>query len=186
MFFDGRDSVHETMNRLIETLQGAGITYAIMGGMAVNAHGHKRTTKDVDVLLTQTGFEEFQRRCVGITFDSIPKRGRRFIDRANGVNLDILIAGRFPGSGKPGPIVFPSPDEVSETIDERRVINLPTLIQLKLAARRHQDFADVVSLIRVHNLDETYQEKLHPAVHRDYIECLDEKRREDEYEAREA
>ena len=60
-----------------------------------------------------------------------------------------------------------------------------TLIQLKLAARRHQDFADVVNLIRVHNLDESYQEKLHPSLHRDYVECLEEKRREDEYESRE-
>ena len=64
-------------------------------------------------------------------------------------------------------------------------INLETLIQLKLAARRHQDFADVVNLIRVHNLDESYQAKLHPSLHRDYIECLEEKRREDEYESRE-
>ena len=30
-----------------------------------------------------------------------------------------------------------------------------------------------------------YDEKLHPSVHQDFIECLEEKRREDEYEARE-
>ena len=53
-----------------------------------------------------------------------------------------------------------------------------------MAARRWRDFADVVELIRVHNLDETYLEKIHPAVHRDFIECLEEKRREEEYEAR--
>jgi hypothetical protein len=73
---------------------------------------------------------------------------------------------------------------VSETIERIRVVDLPTLIQLKLAARRYQDFADVVNLIRVHNLDESFQAKLHPALHQDYIECLEEKRREQEYEAR--
>ena len=66
------------------------------------------------------------------------------------------------------------------------VVNLLTLLTLKLAARRHQDFADVVNLLRIHNLDETFAEKLHPSLHRDYTECLEEKRREDEYEAREA
>ncbi|HYT89313.1 MAG TPA: hypothetical protein VEL76_11460, partial [Gemmataceae bacterium] len=60
---------------------------------------------------------------------------------------------------------------------------LVTLIQLKLAAGRYQDFADVVNLIRAHELDESFQEKLHSSVRRDYIECLEEKRREDEYEA---
>jgi hypothetical protein len=64
------------------------------------------------------------------------------------------------------------------------VVDLPTLIQLKLAARRYQDFADVVNLIRANNLDESFQGKLHPSVQGDFIECLEEKRREDEYEAR--
>jgi hypothetical protein len=73
---------------------------------------------------------------------------------------------------------------VSEPRGNVQVIDLPTLVQLKLAARRHQDFADVVNLIKFNNLDESYQERLHPSLHRDYIECLEEKRREDEYEAR--
>jgi hypothetical protein len=93
--------------------------------------------------------------------------------------------GRFPGTGKPGPIAFPEPSAVSEVIDKYSVVNLPTLIQLKLAARRWWDFADVVELIRIHNLDESFPQQLHPAVRRDFIECLEEKRREDEYEARE-
>ena len=98
--------------------------------------------------------------------------------------FDILVTGLFPGTGKPGPIPYPDPAAVSETIEKIRVVDLPTLIQLKLAARRYQDFADVVNLIRVQNLDGSFQTKLHPAVHRDYIECLEEKRREEEYEAR--
>ena len=57
--------------------------------------------------------------------------------------------------------------------------------QLKLAARRYQDFADVVQLIRAHQLEEAFANRLHPSLQPDYIECLEEKRREDEYEARE-
>ena len=52
MFFQGNDRVHETMHRVAQRLESAGIPYAIVGGMAVNAHGHQRTTGDVDFLLT--------------------------------------------------------------------------------------------------------------------------------------
>ena len=186
MFFEGRDKVHDTMNRLVAALDAEGISYAIMGGMAVNVHGHERMTKDVDVLLTQEGFETFRTKFLGTLFDPVAGRPRRFSDRQNGVTLDVLVTGRYPGSGKPGPVAFPDPETAGEVLDNKRVINLATLIQLKLAARRYQDFADVVSLIRVHNLDESYQARLHPSLHRDYIECLEEKRREEEYEAREA
>jgi hypothetical protein len=74
---------------------------------------------------------------------------------------------------------------VSQIIDKHRVVDLPTLIQLKLAARRHRDFGDVVELIRIHNLDESFRQKLDESLRRDFIECLEEKRREEEYEARE-
>jgi hypothetical protein len=63
--------------------------------------------------------------------------------------------------------------------------HLTTLIQLKLAARRHADLGDVVNLIRAHNLDESLNRHLRPSVHADFVECVEEKRREDEYDARE-
>jgi len=186
MFFQGQSPVHQTMSRLAAALETANIPYAIVGGMAVGAHGHQRTTNDLDILLTAAGFAEFRRLFLHTQFDPVPRRPRRFTDRSNGVTLDVLITGRYPGSGQPGPIAYPAPDDVSETIDNKRVVNLVTLITLKLAARRHQDFADVVNLIRVHDLDETFADQLHSSLHRDYLECLEEKRREDEYEAREA
>lgn len=184
MFFQGKDAVHETLRRVTDQLEQAGIAYAILGGMAVNAHQHERTTRDVDLLLTAAGLAEFVRQFVGTDFDRVAGRPRRFTDRVNGVCFDVLVTGLFPGSGQPGPIAFPDPADVSEVIDNRRVVNLPTLIQLKLAARRYQDFADVVSLIRANGLDESFLPRLHPAVHADFTECLEEKRREDEYEAR--
>src|SRR5262249_35811635 len=107
------------------------------------------------------------------------------VEKQSGVTLDVLVTGLYPGSGKPGPIAFPDPEQASEEIEKTRVVTLPHLIQLKLAARRFYDFGDVVFLIRVHNLDESFMYKLHPSVHKDFIECLEEKRREDEYEARE-
>jgi hypothetical protein len=185
MFFQGRDEVHKTMRRLAKRLEKANICYAVVGGMAVLAHRHRRTTNDVDILLTPQGFGEFQRIFVPKYYAHMPKRPRRFVDRANDVTIDILVTGLFPGTGKPGPISYPNPTEVGQTIDKIRVLNLVTLVQLKLAARRYQDFADVVNLIRSNNLEESFTKDLHPSVHGDFIECLEEKRREEKYEARE-
>jgi hypothetical protein len=42
----------------------------------------------------------------------------------------------------------------------------------------------VVNLIRFNDLDETFAQRLHRTLRQDYIECLEEKRREDEYDAR--
>jgi len=181
MFFEGRGREHKTMRRLVRRLERAGIPYAVMGGMAVNAHEHRRTTGDVDVLLTSKGLVEFKQRFAPKNYAAVPNRPRRFVDKINQVEVDILVTGLFPGSGKPGPIAFPEPTSVSEIINKIRVVDMVTLIQLKLAARRHQDFADVVSLINKHNLDESFMDRLHPSVRRDYMECLEEKRREDEY-----
>lgn len=184
MFFDANDRIHVTMRRVVEKLEEGGIRYAIAGGMAVNAHRHPRTTKDVDFLLTSDGLTAFLRLLVPAEFEPCIGHPRRFMDRVTGVTFDILVSGLFPGSGQPGPIAYPDPADVSESIGNTSVLKLSTLIELKLAAGRYKDFGDVVELIRVHNLDESFSTDLHASVHRDFIECLEEKRREDEYESR--
>src|SRR5262245_14739299 len=185
MFFDKNDRVHQALRRLARRLEKAGIPYAIMGAMAVNLHGARRTTDDVDVLLTPEGLEQFRQKILPKFYRQVEGRSRRFIEKKSDVVLDVLVTGRFPGSGKPGPFAFPDPKQTRQEIEKVQVITLPQLIQLKLAPRRYYDFGDVVFLIRVHDLDESFLDRLHPSVHQDFIECLEEKRREDEYDARE-
>src|SRR5262245_65070261 len=98
MFFQGKDEVHKTMRRLVKRLERAGIPYAVMGGMAVNAHGHRRTTGDLDVLLTGEGFTQFRELFVPKKYGTVPKRSRRFVDKANDITVDVLVTGLFPGS----------------------------------------------------------------------------------------
>lgn len=184
MFFDGTDGVHQTMRRVASCLDDAGIAYCIVGGMAVNAHKHRRTTADVDILLTSDGLREFETQLSNTEFEKEPKRSRRFLDPTTGVTFDILVTGLFPGSGEPGPIAYPDPSAVAEKHDNLNVVELSTLVEMKLAARRYKDFADVVELIRQNGLDESFQDILHSTVRSDFIECLEEKRREDEYERR--
>lgn len=185
MFFSGEAPIYHAMRRLTDLLRQTGISYAIMGGMAVNLHGAERTTKDLDVLLTPEGLRLFRERLVGQEYDQVPGKSRKFVDRQHQVSVDILVTGHFPGHGEPAPFAFPDPGEASEEIHGTRVVTLVHLVQLKLAARRYYDFGDVVFLIRVHGLDEAFADRLHPAVRDDYTECLEEKRREDEYNQRE-
>jgi hypothetical protein len=185
MFFQSKDPVHQALRRLVRRLDKAHIAYAVMGAMAVNLHGARRTTDDVDILLTGADLERFRQEMVPKYYAPIEGRSRRFRERKSGILLDVLVTGKYPGSGKPGPFAFPDPARASEEIKNIKVITLPHLVQLKLAARRYYDFGDVVHLIRVHNLDEAFLKKIHPSVKRDFIECLEEKRREDDYQARE-
>ncbi len=134
MFFQGKDPVHQTMRRLARRLQKAGIDYAIVGGMAVNAHRYRRTTGNVDFLMNGLGFAEFRRRFVDKNYVGVRGRPLRFRDRVSGITIDILVTGLFPGSGEPGPIAYPEPEKVSETIDTYQVVDLKTLVELKLAA----------------------------------------------------
>jgi hypothetical protein len=184
MFFQSKDPVHQALRRLVRRLDKADISYAVMGAMAVNLHGARRTTDDVDILLTAADLERFRQDMVPKYYTPVEGRPRRFCERKSGVLLDVLVTGKYPGSGKPGPLAFPDPAKASLEIKHIKVITLPQLVQLKLAARRYYDFGDVVHLIRVHNLDEAFLKKIHPSVKQDFIECLEERRREDEYEAR--
>src|SRR5712691_4102338 len=93
MFFQGTDPVHQTMRRVVRRLERVGIPYAVVGGMAVNAHRYRRTTGDVDVLLTHEGLAAFRRHFVGKNYERVPGSPSRFLDRANGIGLDILVTG---------------------------------------------------------------------------------------------
>lgn len=184
MFFEGTDRVHQAMRTVAAEFEKNRIACAIVGGMAVNAHRHVRTTGDVDFLVRTEALPTIRRLAAQGVFGIVPGRSRRFVESNTGVHFDLLVAGSFPGSGKPGPIVFPDPAGVVELVNQLPVVNLKTLVELKLAARRHKDFADVVDLIRSNDLDESFTSQLHQSVHEDFIECLEEKRREDEYERR--
>src|SRR5260370_103611 len=73
MFFAGKDEVHKSLRRLVKRLERAGISYAVVGGMAVNAHRYRRTTGDVDLLLTAAGLAEVKESFV--TKNLLPEEG---------------------------------------------------------------------------------------------------------------
>lgn len=182
MFFDDHGPVRETYRNLKKSLEDAGIPHIFMGATAVNAHGHRRATEDVDICLRSSDLERFRRVLLGPVYHSVEGRQRRFLDPRTQVTFDILVAGEIArDSRRQKEIRFPEPSE-AEIVHDTPVPPLHRLIELKLVTWRFQDWGDVVNLIRVHDLDESFADRIHPLVRMAYLECLDQKRDEDRYE----
>ena len=61
-------------------------------------------------------------------------------DAEHGVRVEFLIAGEFPGDGKPKAVAFPEPTEAGILIDGIRFLSLPKLVELKLASGMTEAF----------------------------------------------
>lgn len=182
----GLDEVHGALRRLTAALDEDGIPYAIAGAMALNAHGYRRVTNDVDVLLTREGLAAFKARRLGRGWvEKFP--GSKGMRDAEGVQIDVLIAGDYPGDGEPKSVRFPDPS-VAVQGDGFRVLSLRDLVELKLASGitspdRLKDLADVQELVRHASLPRELGEQLDPMVRAKYDEIWSGTRRDgdDEY-----
>lgn len=168
-FFMRDDPVHRSLRSIAQRLDALGIPYAVGGGMALVAHGYDRTTVDVDVLLTPAGLEAAHRALDGLGYVPPFAGSTALRDTDTGVRIEFLIAGRYPGDGKPKPVAFPDPAAVGVEIDGVRYVSLPTLIELKLASGmtnpgRLRDLADVQELVRVLSLPADFAARLDPFV----------------------
>lgn len=178
-FFMQRGKLFQTLEKLARNLDQAGIDYAVVGGIALVIHGYVRATQDIDVLLTPEGLQAFQQQLVGRGFiPAFSGAQRMFKDSDTGVVVEFLVSGEFPGDGKPKPIAFPIPTLAAINRDGIRVIQLNTLIELKLAsglsaADRLKDLADVQELIRTLNLPRDLASQLNPAVQSKFTELWD-------------
>ncbi len=178
MFHTGMGKVQKTLEAIARALEEENIDYAIVGGMALYAHGYQRETVDVDILITPEGLKAFTELLVGKGYRPAFEGARKkFRNTLTNVRVEFLTTGEYPGDGKPKPIAFPKPSDVSVVMDGFRIINLPGLITLKLASGmtnpdRLKDLADVQELIRNARLNERIAEELHPYVRGKFLELL--------------
>jgi hypothetical protein len=174
-FFMKEGKVYQAAVALAQRLDAHGIPYAIAGAMALGAHGYERMTTDVDVLVTREGLARFKQAHLGREYvEKFPgSKGMR--DTENGVTIDILIAGEFPGDGRPKPVVFPEPTDAAVEGTRFRILTLPKLVELKLASgmtapHRLKDLADVLELVRAAKLTSDFAGGLDPFVREKYLE----------------
>lgn len=172
------DPVHQTLHDIAARLDALGVPYAVVGGMALVAHGYLRTTADVDVLVDADGLEQIHRAVPGLGYLPPFQGSKHLRNTQTGVRVVFLVAGQFPGDGQPKPVAFPDPAVVATEIDGIRYIGLPTLIELKLASGmtnpgRLKDLADVQELIRVLRLPREFGDGLDEYVRGRFVELYD-------------
>ena len=156
-------------------LSEMGIDYAIAGALCLAAHGVVRATEDVDVLITREGLERFKQSWLGRGYIDLRPGGKAMRDTVHGVKIDFLIAGDYPGDGKPKPVSFPAPAAAGTDAGRFRVVLLPRFLEIKLASgmtapHRLQDLADVLKLISVAKLprdlgEEAFDPYVRPKYH---------------------
>jgi hypothetical protein len=175
MHFEEKSAVYRTLREIAQRLRDLDLPYAIAGGMALFAHGFRRFTEDVDILVTRQGLEELHRRLEGVGYVPLFAGSRALRDAESGVRIEFLVTGEYPGDGKPKPVAFPAPEAASIEKDGVRWLSLPSLVELKLASGmtspgRLIDLADVQQLIRILRLPADFAEQLQPFVREKYAE----------------
>jgi hypothetical protein len=184
----GRDSMFEpqdlpgrygrvvkAIDHLLELLDCASV---LGGGWAVWRHGFfGRMTQDIDIVLPADRITDFVQLAALSGFEVLPQpegRWPKVRHKDTDVKVDILPEGARPGTpGKLAPTVIPHPVALGAVGSRLRYITLPTLVQLKLAAGRARDEADVVELLRV-NQDQIDSIRIHlVSVHGDYAAAFE-------------
>ena len=177
MHFEKESAVQQALMRITRELERLQVPYAVAGGMALFYHGYRRFTEDVDIIVSKESIK--------IIHDNLEGRGdlppfagsKNLRDTIAGVKVEFIVAGEFPGDGKPKPISFPQPETVAIEIDGFKLLSLESLIELKLASGisnrlRGKDIVDVQELISALNLGEEFGTKLNPYVRDKFLELV--------------
>lgn len=174
MHFAMGSEVFTSLRRIALKLEQLEIPYAVVGGMAVTLHGYIRTTDDVDILVNRNGLMLIHEKLEGLGYVPPFTGSKHLRDAENGVKIEFLVTGDYPGDGKPKPISFPDPADVSVVIDGLRCISLPKLVELKLASGsipgRRKDLGDVQEIIRYRSLPREFGAQVDPSVREKFDE----------------
>jgi hypothetical protein len=173
MHFEEKSAVHSALEEIARRLDELEIPYAIADDMALFAHGLRRFTEDVDVLVTPDGLRALHTALEGKGYVPPFTGSKNLRDTENGVRIEFLVTGEYPGDGKPKPVAFPDPSEVGTEIGGIRYLHLPRLVELKLASGmtnpgRLKDLADVQELIRILHLPAEFADELDKSVQEKY------------------
>lgn len=178
-YFMGQGNLNKTLLELTSDLKEHGIDYAVIGAVALLAHGYQRFTSDIDLVMTPEGLEVFHRELIGLGYvPAFPGAKKRVRSTRNGIIIEVMTTGEYPGDGKPKPVSIPEPSKSSIEINGVQVVTLEKLIELKLASgmtapHRLKDLADVQELIKIRDVNKDFAERLDPYVRDKFLELLE-------------
>jgi hypothetical protein len=121
------------MRAASRALTALGVRHAVAGGLAVGAHGYRRNTQDVDLLVGEEAFERHSGGMVTLR-PGVPIQ-------VDGVSVDLLSASE-------GEAFLDQALTQPRTGDAVPVVSAGTLVYLKLKSTRLKDRADVVELVK--------------------------------------
>ncbi len=144
--------LYTELRRLVETLDAAGIAYAVAGGLAVSIYTVPRATEDIDVLIARHDLERASTALGPLGFERAgqPMKvsgGRLEIQRMIKIEGRDLLPIDFlmPGDPMLQPVLA---DRVSVEWEGRRIwiVGLRSLRELKRLRGSAQDRADLEAL----------------------------------------
>jgi hypothetical protein len=135
-------------------------------------------TQDVDIALAEASVDDVLRAASVSGFELLAQpQGRwpKLRHRETRIEVDILPEGGRPGTAsRPAPTTIPHPSLMGAVRGALKYISLTSLVELKLAAGRLRDEADVVELAR-ENPDRRDEVRRHlQAVHPQYARRFEE------------
>ncbi len=167
--FRAVELVQERLNRACNALRAAKVPYAVIGGNAVAAwvatidDGAVRNTRDVDLLLTEEDLPVATEALQSVGFYRTLVMGTVvFLDGPQGKpsqGLHILLAGQKVKSEYVS--ATPSIDRAVE-INEKRIVNLDALVEMKLNSYRDKDRTHLRDMIHIGLIDETWPLRFPP------------------------
>jgi hypothetical protein len=169
--FRAVELVQERLNRACRALREADVPYAVVGGNAVAAwvatidDGAVRNTRDVDLLLAEQDLpratEALQQ--AGFVRDKVMDT-IVFLDGPDGKpsqGLHILIANRKvkPEYASPTPGI-----EQAVEINQKRIVELKSLVEMKLNSYRDKDKTHLRDMIHIGLIDASWPARFPPSL----------------------
>lgn len=174
--------VEDLLLKSTRALDAAGIAYAVVGGNAVAAwvrtvdEGAVRATKDVDVMVRRGDLAAIIHAMRPIDLEYHEVHGvSMFLDRESPspkTGLHLLFANEIIRAGDPRPA--PDIDQAVSADQGFKVIDLRSLLFLKLMAYRHIDKAHIQDLQSLELIDERLLASLPDDLRRRYERIFQE------------
>ena len=170
------ESLWEVASRCHSLFEKSNIAHSICGGVAVCLHGYLRNTTDVDYIINRDDSEQVKQLLLseGFVWNEQEKEFRN----PSGIAIQFLLSGEKAGKGAEVLIPEPTGEFNVEVREGLSVVKLSRLIEMKLASglgnmrRTHKDFADVVELIAIRNLDSLFARYLHKSLQSTFRELV--------------
>lgn len=95
--FEERSAVHLTLHAIARRLDGLHVAYAVAGAMALFAHGHRRFTEDVDLVVPRQDRDRVFRDLIGHGYVRASETLYQLRDVETGVRIDFFPTEMLPG-----------------------------------------------------------------------------------------